>query len=142
MSVLSTGSPYPVGGLSAGEREVVVDGTRGLAFGLAELVQMLIDTWDALGAEEHVASLAVIAEALIEHSTAADARRVDDDPYGSVSGMSDSDDPTYEELAEWAQKRLVRSHTTDGRYDEAKCTCGACRYAQAAADHFRRLAAS
>lgn len=50
-------------------------------------------------------------------------------------------EPTFDELAVWAEQRLVRIHTTDGRYDPEKCTCGVCRLAQAAADHFSTLAA-
>jgi len=44
-----------------------------------------------------------------------------------------------EELAEWAEKKRVRAHLTDGRADPTKCTCAGrnCLAAQAVADHFR-----
>lgn len=48
-----------------------------------------------------------------------------------------------EELAEWAERRRVGSHLTDGRADPHKCTCNnlACLMAQAVADHFHQMAA-
>ncbi len=51
---------------------------------------------------------------------------------------------TYEELAEWADKKRVSGHLTSGRADRDKCTCAGsnCLMAQAAADHFRALAAN
>ncbi|MGQ0679993.1 MAG: hypothetical protein ACT4OM_10145 [Actinomycetota bacterium] len=50
-------------------------------------------------------------------------------------------DFTPEELADWAEKKRVRSHLTDGRADPAKCNCAGanCLAAQAVADHFRDL---
>lgn len=44
-----------------------------------------------------------------------------------------------EELAEWAERKRVRAHLTDGRADPEKCTCAGqnCVAAQAVADHFR-----
>lgn len=49
-----------------------------------------------------------------------------------------------QELAEWAERRRVGSHLTDGRADPAKCTCNreACLMAQAVADHFHEMAGS
>ncbi len=49
-----------------------------------------------------------------------------------------------DELAAWAERKRVRGHLTDGRADAAKCTCAGanCLAAQAAADHFRELAAA
>ena len=48
--------------------------------------------------------------------------------------------PTYEDLAQWAGRQIAGAHTTDGRYDPDKCDCGNCGFAQAAADHFQELA--
>ncbi len=52
--------------------------------------------------------------------------------------------PTYsfEALVEWAERKRVRGHLTDGRADLDKCVCAHenCLMAQAAADHFRCLA--
>ena len=49
---------------------------------------------------------------------------------------------TWAELADWAERKRVRSHLTDGRADPEKCDCnmGNCLAAQAAADHFLSLA--
>jgi len=46
---------------------------------------------------------------------------------------------THEELAEWAERKRVRSHVTDGRADPETCTCAGnnCLAAQAVADHLR-----
>lgn len=51
---------------------------------------------------------------------------------------------SYEELAEWAERRRVNGHLTDGRADLAKCDCArtACLAAQAVADYFREAAAA
>jgi hypothetical protein len=48
---------------------------------------------------------------------------------------------TNEELAQWAERKRVGAHLTDGRADPAKCVCARdnCLAAQAAADHFRAL---
>jgi hypothetical protein len=49
---------------------------------------------------------------------------------------------SFEALAEWADRKRVRGHLTDGRADQDKCDCARqnCLMAQAAADHFRHLA--
>jgi hypothetical protein len=49
-----------------------------------------------------------------------------------------------EELAAWAERKRIRGHLTDGRADDAKCTCAGanCLAAQAVADHFRKRAGS
>lgn len=48
---------------------------------------------------------------------------------------------TPEEMAEWADRKRVRSHVTEGRADPGKCTCAGanCLVAQAVADYFRHL---
>ena len=48
------------------------------------------------------------------------------------------------EIAEWAKRKRVAAHLTDGRADPAKCVCNLhnCLSAQAAADHFAELAES
>lgn len=49
-----------------------------------------------------------------------------------------------ESLAEWAERKRVRSHLTDGRSDPTKCTCSGenCLAAQAVADHLRSQSAA
>jgi hypothetical protein len=44
-----------------------------------------------------------------------------------------------EKLAEWAERKRVGAHLTDGRTDFAKCNCAGanCIAAQEVADHFR-----
>jgi hypothetical protein len=46
------------------------------------------------------------------------------------------------ELAEWARRKRVGSHLTEGRADPKKCVCNGenCLAAQAVADHFDDLA--
>jgi hypothetical protein len=48
---------------------------------------------------------------------------------------------SHAELADWARKKRVGSHLTDGRADEKKCVCNGenCLVAQAVADHFDKL---
>jgi hypothetical protein len=47
-----------------------------------------------------------------------------------------------EELADWARRKRVGAHLTDGRADPEKCVCNGsnCLAAQAVADHFEGLA--
>lgn len=49
---------------------------------------------------------------------------------------------SFDALAQWAERKRVRGHLTDGRADQDKCDCAHqnCLMAQAAADHFHRLA--
>lgn len=63
---------------------------------------------------------------------------------GPSAGLPDALQPDVaRDLARWAERRQVGSHKTNGRADPDKCTCNdqACLKAQAAADHFKRLAA-
>jgi len=49
---------------------------------------------------------------------------------------------TAAELADWARRKRVAAHCTDGRAGPDKCTCNGenCLVAQAVADHFDEIA--